>query len=178
MASTGRRSPKQDIDDVIERTNSGLDRKGYLAYIGANSTLINVPATLEGVPFVKVNLVFLRLASPLRMSPDAADTLVSFYGHFPDIDQSHPTTVEMKMKGVGKLTSNLEKYAGNQLGFKVPTSHLKEGQFVEMMVRIPAAKYYCGTQRRMSALDCTPKSEMFVQHQCPIGRTLLFGRAL
>ncbi len=63
-----------DVNDVIERTNHELQNKGYLAYIGINSTLVNVATTLEGVPFVKVK-PYLFAPSPLRLSPDATDRL-------------------------------------------------------------------------------------------------------
>jgi hypothetical protein len=130
-----------DIDDVVERTNRELENKGYLAYIGVNSTLVNLATTLEGVPFVKVK-PYLFATSPLRLSPVATDRLVSFYGHFPDIDNSHPATVEVETSGVGKKKVDLAKYVGNQIGFQLPPEYLKEGQFIEMLVSIPTVKYY------------------------------------
>ena len=130
-----------DVNDVVERTNQELESKGYLAYIGVNSTLVNVATTLEGIPFVKVK-PYLFATSPLRLSPDANDRLVSFYGHFPDIDKSHPASVEVEMSGVGKKHIELGKYVGNQLGFELPGEYVKEGQFVEMLVSIPTVKYY------------------------------------
>jgi hypothetical protein len=130
-----------DVNNVIERTNHELESKGFLAYIGVNSTLVNVATTLEGVPFVKVK-PYLFATSPLRLSPDATDRLISFYGHFPDIDKSHPATVEVEMAGVGKKRLNLAKYVGNQLGFQLPGEYVKEGQFLEMLVSIPTVKYY------------------------------------
>lgn len=130
-----------DVNDVIERTNHELETKGYLAYIGVNSTLVNVAVTLEGIPFVKVK-PYLFATNPLRLSPDASDRLVSFYGHFPDLDNSHPAFVEVESSGVPRKKFNLSKYVGNQIGFQLPPDYVKEGQFVEMLVHIPTVKYY------------------------------------
>lgn len=130
-----------DIDDVIEKTNRELDDKGYLAYLGVNSTLVNVATILEGIPFVKIK-PYLFATNPLRLNPDATDRLVSFYGHFPDIDDAHPATVQIDTPGVGKRTITLKKYVGNQLAFQLPPEYAKEGQFVEMVVSLPVVKYY------------------------------------
>jgi hypothetical protein len=130
-----------DINDVIERTNHELESKGYLAYVGVNGTLANVATTLEGIPFVKVK-PYLFATMPLRLSADATDRLVSFFGHFPDLDSAHQASVEVETTGVPKRKFTLNKYVGNQLGFQLPPEFVKEGQFVEMLVSIPAVKYY------------------------------------
>ncbi len=74
--------------------------------------------------------------------------LISFYGHFPDLDKSHPATVEIETPGVGKKKFDLAKYVGNQIGFQLPAEYLKEGQFIEMLVSIPIVKYYVWHNRR------------------------------
>jgi hypothetical protein len=130
-----------DLDDVVERTNHELEDKAYLAYLGVNSTLVNVATVLEGIPFVKIK-PYLFATNPIRLSPDATDRVVSFYGHFPDIDKSHPAVVEISMQGAATKRVELAKYVGNQLGFQLPPEYLKEGQFVEMLVSIPTKKYY------------------------------------
>lgn len=130
-----------DIADVVERTNHELENKGYLAYLGVNSTLVNVATVLEGVPFVKIK-PYVFATSPIRLNPDAADRLVSFYGHFPDIDKSHPATVEIETPGAGKKKIELAKYVGNQIGFQLPPEYFREGQFVDMLVSLPIVKYY------------------------------------
>jgi len=130
-----------DVNDVVQRTNDELEKKGYLAYIGVSSSMVNVATTLEGIPFVKVK-AYLFATTPLRLNPDASDKLVSFYGHFPDIDKSHPATVEVETAGMTKKKYDLAVYVGNQIGFQLPSEYIKEGQFVEMRVSIPTVKYY------------------------------------
>jgi hypothetical protein len=101
---------------------------------------VNVATVLEGVPFVKIK-PYLFATSPIRLNPDSADRLVSFYGHFPDVDKDHPATVEIDTPGGGRKRIAMAKYVGNQLGFQLPPDCVKEGQFVEMLVSLPVVKY-------------------------------------
>ena len=66
---------------------------------------------------------------------------MSFYGHFPDIDDSHPATVAVELEGVGRKEVTLKKYVGNQLSFVLPGEYVKEGRFVEMTITLPVLKY-------------------------------------
>jgi hypothetical protein len=68
--------------------------------------------------------------------------MISLYGHFPDVDDSHPATVTYKGDGIGEQTVNLKPYVGGSLGFQLPASYLKEGRFVELSISIPKTIYY------------------------------------
>lgn len=130
-----------DVFTVMSSVNSELTNKGYLAYIGANASLANVATTLSGIPFVKVP-AFLFATYPLRLSSKATDTMISIYGHFPDIDDSHPATATYKMDGVGEQTVTLKPYVGGSLGFQLPPTYLKESRFVEVTISIPKTEFY------------------------------------
>lgn len=129
-----------DIFSVMSNVNSELERKGYLTYIGANASLANVATIMEGIPIFKVQ-EYLYATYPLRLRPTASDTLVSFYGHFPDVDDSHSASVQYKVEGLPEQSANLKRYIGGRLGFEIPKQYLKEGKFVNISVSVPKKRF-------------------------------------
>ena len=125
-----------DVFAFLSDVNNELGRKGYLAYAGANATLANVSAAMEGLPSLKAPTSLIA-TYPLRLSTAAADTSVTFFGHFPDIDAAHQPTVTYRVDGVPAETVPLRRSIGGGLSFQIPQAYLKEGQFVEMSVAIP-----------------------------------------
>ena len=125
-----------DVFTTMSTVNSELTSKGYLAYVGVNASLSNLATVMEGLPLVKVG-TFLYATYPLRLSPQATDTLISFFGHYPDVDDSHPATVKYAVDGQPEQTANLKRNVGGSLGLVLPTSYLKQGKFVNFTIAVP-----------------------------------------
>ena len=123
-----------DIADLTSRVSEEVDQKGFIAFVGVNSTLVNVARVLNGIPFVHTQ-PYVFAVSPYRILPDATDRVIYFYGFFPDADSEHP----LKVRLAGK-TYDISEYAGNRVGFEVPKDVLKEATFVEMTLRVPVKR--------------------------------------
>jgi len=125
-----------DIFTVMSTVNSELDKKGYLAYVGINSTLANLATILHGIPFVDIP-TFMYATYPLRLSPHASDRTVLFYGYFPDVDDAHPATVKYAAAGLPVQIAPLKRYIGGSLVIQVEPQYLREEQFIEFSILIP-----------------------------------------
>ncbi|ABF43261.1 hypothetical protein Acid345_4261 [Candidatus Koribacter versatilis Ellin345] len=140
-ANTTEQKVFSDVYSVMGQANTEFQQNGYWAYVGANSTLANAATVLEGIPFVKVK-PYMFAVTPIRIEIDDSDRLVSFYGHFPDIDESHKAKVKVRAEGVAEKTLELGSYPGGRIGFVLPPDFVREGRFVELVVSVPIVKYY------------------------------------
>jgi flagellin-like hook-associated protein FlgL len=129
-----------DVFTAMSAVNEELTNKGYLAYIGVNSTLANLATTVGAVPGLKVK-PFLFATQPLRLPVQAKDTQVAIYGHFPDVDDAHPAKVSYSTDGRPSQSTSLKRFVGGSLAFELPRDYLREGQFVNLAVEIPSVKF-------------------------------------
>jgi len=130
-----------DVFTVMSNVNFELNNKGYLAYIGVNATLANLATTAEGIPGIKIK-PYLFATFPLRLSPNASDRMVSFYGHFRDVDDANPAMVTYRVDGLPEQKIDLKRYVGGSLAFQVPQPYLHESKFIEMSISIPEKKFF------------------------------------
>lgn len=129
-----------DVFTTMSAVNEELTNKGYLAYIGVNSTLANLATTVGAVPGLKVK-PFLFATHPLRLPTQAKDTQVAIYGHFPDVDDNHSAEVSYSTNGQPSQSTSLKRFVGGSLAFDLPRDYLREGQFVNLVVKIPSVKF-------------------------------------
>lgn len=129
-----------DVFSTMSQINSEIDNKGYLAFIGVNSSLANVATTMEGIPLIKVKN-YLYATYPLRIGVKATDRLVRFFGHFPDVDDKHPATATYSIDGLPEQKVSLSRNVGGSLSLTIPNGYLKEASFINFSISIPKKSF-------------------------------------
>ncbi|WP_322065782.1 hypothetical protein [Burkholderia ubonensis] len=127
-----RESTFANVADVMSKINNEVNSKGYIAYQGVNSTLVNFARIANAVPGFSVPTYSFGV-EPLRIRRDAKDRTVFVYGFFPHADDAHPVVVRVGGKEVPAKT-----YSDNRIGFELPAGTLATDEhFVNFEMVVP-----------------------------------------
>jgi hypothetical protein len=127
--------------DTLSQVNTTIQDSSRLVYLDVNSTLVSAATIVGAIPGLGVDS-FVFAADPLRLRPHATDTLVSFYGYFPNVQTDGDANVT-----VGTEHFPAQRYAGNRLAFKLPQKYVgAQGHYVEMTLTLPRTHWYSITR--------------------------------
>ena len=132
--------------------DTGTDLFGEL-----NQTLAGVAATLDAVPFVKMDNIVLAV-SPYKLRKDAAEHEVSVFGYFPSI-KSDAAAVKVL---VGGQTVPVRRSVG-RVFFDLPPDVLaKETPIVDVRIQFPKSAFWRSAptpvDTRLRLVNATPYS--------------------